>query len=100
MRHLLNLFLCFWVFIIASCEKEISTPGKLEASKGTYIGVIQLSYPPVSGDGEIKYVGYRMHPDYQDWNEIGWTNRTEWADEGHLLPTNEIIPGKSYEYRI
>jgi hypothetical protein len=86
--------------IFASCEKEVSTPNTLEASKGTYIGVVQLSYQPVSGDGDVNYVCYRMNPDHQNWEEIGWTNRTKWADEGHKLSTNGTVPGQSYDYKM
>jgi len=86
--------------ILASCEQEVSTPNTFEASKGTYIGVVQFSYQPVSGDGDVNYVCYRMNPDHQNWEEIGWTKRTKWADEGHKLSTNGTVPGQSYDYRM
>lgn len=100
MKHLFNLLLIFLVFVIASCEKEITTPDTINASQGTYIGVVHLSYSPAMGDGDIQYVCYRMNPDYNSWDEIGWTRRTKWADVGYKLPSNKIIPGQSYEYRI
>ena len=100
MKHLFRLTLYLLIPFIVSCEAELSNPDQPAASQGTYIGVVHVSYPPATGDGEIQYVCYRMHPEINSWNEIGWTPRTKWADHGYLLPSNEIIPGKTYEYRI
>ena len=100
MKRIFYLSMLILGVIFASCEKEVSTPNTFEASKGTYIGVVQFSYQPVSGDGDVNYVCYRMNPDHQNWEEIGWTKRTKWADEGHKLSTNGTVPGQSYDYRM
>jgi len=100
MKRIFYLSIFSLGIILISCEKEVSTPNTFEASKGTYIGVVQFSYQPVSGDGDVSYVCYRMNPDHQNWEEIGWTNRTKWADEGHKLSTNGTVPGQSYDYKM
>lgn len=100
MKCLSYLILILLALTWVSCEEEISTPDTITASQGTYIGVVQLSYQPVSGDGDVRYVGYRMNPDNMVWNEIGWTSQTEWADEGYMLSSNKIIPGQRYDYRM
>ncbi len=98
-RHILVLLLPVFLFFI-SCEEDdtLPKPTTFIASDGTYIGVVHLAYETVPG-AEI-YEVYRLNDETAEWQDISWTEQTNWDDTGWKLPNDKIIPGQVYQYKF
>lgn len=97
-KLLLLIILPIILFCISCEEDELPKPTTFIASDGTYMGVIHLAYETVS-DAEI-YDVYRLNSETAFWDDIAWTDMTNWDDYGYLLYDNKIIPGQEYQYKV
>ncbi|MCD4833247.1 MAG: hypothetical protein K8R31_05590 [Bacteroidales bacterium] len=98
-KFILKILLPVFLFLI-SCEEDDSLPKPTTfiASDGTYIGVVHLAYAEVPG-AEI-YEVYRLNDETAEWQDISWTEQTNWDDNGWKLPNDKIIPGQVYQYKF
>ena len=88
------------LFFVTSCEEEDSLPQTttLNASDGTYIGVIHLSYNAV--DGAENYEIDRLNEQTSEWQNIAYTTLTSCDDYGYLLNEGKPTPGQQYQFRF
>lgn len=98
-KFILKILLPVFLFLI-SCEEDdtLPKPTTFIASDGTYIGVVHLAYEAVPG-AEI-YEVYRLNDETAEWQDISWTELTNWDDTGWKLPNDKIIPGQEYQYKF
>lgn len=96
-KHLLFFVPIF--LLLSSCEEDtLPKPTSFITSDGTYMGVVHLAYEAIS-DAEI-YDVYRLNSETAVWDDIAWTEMTNWDDHGYLLSDNKIIPGQEYQYKM
>ncbi|MDA3863520.1 MAG: hypothetical protein PF689_06580 [Deltaproteobacteria bacterium] len=81
---------------LAGCDETTPTPSGIQASQGTYVGVVHLAWGDITGDA----IAERRDPQSGEWFEISWMNGKYFDDQGYLLPEGKIIPGQVYQYRL
>lgn len=96
-----NVFYALLLFIpailfLTSCEQITEPPSGMQASDGTYAGVIHLSYGSIEGDAVVE----RRDLDTGEWIDLSWNNVSSFDDPGYKLPDNKLIPGQVYQYRM
>ncbi|MFO7939136.1 MAG: hypothetical protein R6U66_05245 [Bacteroidales bacterium] len=96
MKKLNALITIIATITFLSCEKDPETPANFIASQGTYIGVVHLAYGDLDGSAVV----YRLNEDNGEWDEISWTDASNFDDIGYQLPDYYIVPGKEYRYRM
>ncbi|PLX10786.1 MAG: hypothetical protein C0597_16200 [Marinilabiliales bacterium] len=98
-KSVLSFLLPVFIFLFSCSEDDsLPTPTSFIASDGTYLGVIHLAYEGVPG-AEI-YEVYRLNNQTAEWQDISWTEQTNWDDQGYLLNNGEIVPGEVYQYKF
>jgi len=90
------IFLIPATLFLVSCEQITEPPPGMQASDGTYAGVIHLSYGSFEGDAVVE----RRDLDTGEWIEISWNTVSNFDDPGYNLPDNKLIPGQVYQYRM
>jgi hypothetical protein len=100
-RHIIYLIV-FCLIVFASCKKDKIEVTGFTATEGTRIGVVRLSYEPVS-DAEA-YEIQRKNPETSIWEPLAyiksWVPDHVYDDRGIGLTNNTLLPGQVYEYRM
>lgn len=97
-KILFLLSTCAFLFLNSCAEDEKLNPvNSISVSQGTYIGVVHITWPPVTDAGY--YNIQRMGPD-GTWMGAGTVTEPPFDDYGFGLPDNKLVEGARYIYRI
>ncbi len=92
------LFVLSLAFIGCNDDDEIlAVPEGINASDGTYIGTIFITWDLLPGVGTYQIV--RRDPLTGEWVDVGLWGPPPYWDQGWMLPSNQIVPGQIYEYK-
>ena len=88
----------FTLLTACSQDQKLDAPQNIIASQGTYLGVVHLSWNPVS-DAQ-HYNIEREKANTGEWLNAGSVVNAIFDDYGFNLPDNVLVYGERYRYRV
>ena len=87
------------IILATACEedKTLATVKVIDVSQGTYIGVVHITWEPVSGASNYNI---ERKGNNGEWISAGSVNEPPFDDYGFGLSDNKLVKGEKYVYRI